>query len=249
MIKLLSKILIAMCMLVTFLSYAAEKKLIIAIDTSFVPFEFRQGHKYVGFDIELWNAIAKEIKLKYILKPIDFNGIIPALQTKNVDLALAGLTITQERKKVIDFSDSYYTSGLLIMVRKDNNDIKNIKDLNGKIVAVKSGTSSADYVKQYIHTKKLRQFPNIDNAYMELSTKRADAVLHDTPNILYFIRTMGKNNFKTAGSSIEAQKYGIAFPKGSDKLRRKVNHALKILYKNGTYKTIYKKWFNSEPKY
>ncbi len=120
-------------------SHAANKTLVVATDTAFVPFEFKQGDKYVGFDVDLWAAIAKELKLDYTLKPMDFSGIIPALQTKNIDLALAGITITDERKKAIDFSDGYYKSGLLVMVNANNNDIKDVKDLNGKVVAVKSG--------------------------------------------------------------------------------------------------------------
>ncbi len=134
------------------------------------------------------------------------------------------------------------------MVNANNNDIKDVKDLNGKVVAVKSGTGSVDYAKANIKTKDLRQFPNIDNAYMELGTGRADAVLHDTPNILYFIKTAGNGKFKAVGESLEAQNYGIAFPKGSDELREKVNGALKTLRENGTYNEIYKKWFGTEPK-
>lgn len=229
-------------------SPAAEKKLVVATDTAFVPFEFKQGDKYVGFDVDLWDAIAKELKLDYTLKPMDFSGIIPALQTRNVDLALAGITITEERKKAIEFSDGYYKSGLQVMVRNNENDIKGISDLNGKVVAVKSGTGSVEYAKANIKSKDLRQFPNIDSAYMELGTNRADAVLHDTPNILYFIHTAGKGRFKAVGDSIEAQQYGIAFPKGSDDLREKVNGALKTLKENGTYNTLYKKWFGTEPK-
>ena len=124
------------------------------------------------------------------------------------------------------------------MVRNNENDIKGIDDLNGKVVAVKSGTGSVDYAKAHIKTKDLRQFPNIDNAYMELGTNRADAVLHDTPNILYFIHTAGKGRFKAVGDSIEAQ-YGIAFPKGSDDLRESEWRA-ETLHDNGTYNTIYK---------
>lgn len=229
-------------------STAAEKKLVVATDTAFVPFEFKQGDKYVGFDVDLWDAIAKELKLDYTLKPMDFSGIIPALQTRNVDLALAGITITEERKKAIEFSDGYYKSGLQVMVRNNENNIKGISDLNGKVVAVKSGTGSVEYAKANIKSKDLRQFPNIDSAYMELGTNRADAVLHDTPNILYFIHTAGKGRFKAVGDSIEAQQYGIAFPKGSDNLREKVNGALKTLKENGTYNQLYKKWFGTEPK-
>lgn len=249
MMKSLIKVSVAALALAFSLSStAADKKLIVATDTAFVPFEFKQGDKYVGFDIDLWDAVAKELKLDYTFKPMDFSGIIPALQTKNIDLALAGITITEERKKAIEFSDGYYKSGLLVMVRENEKDIKGIDDLNGKVVAVKSGTGSVDYAKAHIKSKDLRQFPNIDNAYMELGTQRADAVLHDTPNILYFINTAGKGRFKAVGESIEAQQYGIAFPKGSDDLREKVNGALKTLRDNGTYNTIYKKWFGTEPK-
>ncbi|WP_410761013.1 transporter substrate-binding domain-containing protein, partial [Citrobacter youngae] len=133
-------------------------------------------------------------------------------------------------------------------VKANNNDVKSVKDLDGKVVAVKGGTGSVDYAKANIKTKDLRQFPNIDNAYMELGTNRADAVLHDTPNILYFIKTAGNGQFKAVGDSLEAQQYGIAFPKGSDELREKVNGALKTLKENGTYNEIYKKWFGTEPK-
>ncbi|KGT89510.1 glutamine ABC transporter substrate-bindnig protein [Erwinia typographi] len=229
-------------------STAAEKKLVVATDTAFVPFEFKQGDKYVGFDVELWAAIAKQLNIDYTLKPMDFSGIIPALQTRNIDLALAGITITPEREKAIEFSDGYYKSGLMVMVKANNDAIKSIADLDGKVVAVKSGTGSVDYAKEHIKAKDLRQFPNIDNAYMELGTNRADAVLHDTPNILYFIHTAGKGQFKAVGESLSAQQYGIAFPKGSDELREKVNGALKTLRENGTYNTIYKKWFGTDPK-
>lgn len=229
-------------------SHAADKKLIVATDTAFVPFEFKQGDKYVGFDIDLWDAIAKELKVEYSLKPMDFSGIIPALQTKNVDVALAGITITPEREKAIDFSDGYYKSGLLVMVKENNKDVKSAADLNGKVVAVKSGTGSVDYAKANIKTKSLRQFPNIDNAYMELGIGRADAVLHDAPNILYFIQTAGNGKFKAVGEPLKAQQYGIAMPKGSDELRLKINEALKTIKANGTYNEIYKKWFGSEPK-
>ena len=247
--KSLIKISAAVCTLIFSLScIAGDKKLLVATDTAFIPFEFKQGNKYVGFDVDLWQEIAKELKLDYILKPMDFNGIIPALQTKNVDLALSGITITNERKKAIDFSDAYYKSGLLVMVRKDEKNIRNVKDLNGKIVAVKSATSSYNYAKKHIKTKELHQFPNVDSAYMELETNRVDAVLNDAPSILYLLKTTGTEKFKIVGDSIDAQEYGIGFPKGSNELRTKVNIALQHLKKNGTYKIIYKKWFKNEPK-
>ena len=225
-------------------AFAAEP-LVVAVDTAFVPFEFKEGDKYVGFDIDLWDAVAKELKLDYKLQPMDFNGILPALQTKNVDVALAGITIKDERKKVIDFSDGYYDSGFSLMVPA-NSKIAGPADLKGKTLAIKTGTSAADYAKANFTETELRQFPNIDNAYLELSTGRVDAALHDTPNVMYYIATAGAGKAKAVGPQMLAQQYGIGFPKGSPLVPR-VNGALAKIKADGRYATIFRKWFKTEP--
>ncbi|MGO2288022.1 MAG: glutamine ABC transporter substrate-binding protein GlnH [Pseudomonas helleri] len=245
--KLLKASLVTLLLASTSYTFAASKELLVATDTAFVPFEFKQGNEYVGFDIDLWAAIAKEMGVTYQLKPMDFNGIIPALQTHNVDVALAGITIKEERKQAIDFSDGYYNSGFLLMVKSDNDSIKGEADIAGKTLAVKSGTSAADYAKANLKASDLRQFPNIDNAYLELRTGRVDAAMHDTPNVLYYIKTAGEGQVKTVGQQMMAQEYGIAFPKGSE-LREPVNAALKKIRENGTYAQIYRKWFGTDPK-
>jgi len=219
--------------------------LIVATDTAFVPFEFKEGDKYVGFDIDLWDAVAKDMGVTYTLQPMDFNGILPALQTKQVDVGLAGITIKDERKKVIDFSDGYYDSGFLLMVPTDST-IKGPEDLAGKTLAVKTGTSATDYAKEHFKQTELRLFPNSDNAYLEVMTGRTDAAMHDTPNVLYYIKTNRQGKVKTVGPQMMAQQYGMAFPKGSD-LVAKVNASLARVKANGTYASIYKKWFGTEP--
>lgn len=227
------------------LASARAENLIVATDTAFVPFEFKQGENYVGFDIDLWDAIAKELGLTYTLQPMDFNGIIPALQTKQVDVALAGITIKPERQKVIDFSDGYYDSGLLLMVPADSA-IKTSADLAGKLLAVKTGTAAVDYAKEHFAQTELRQFPNIDNAYLELQTGRVDAAMHDTPNVLYYVATAGQGKVKAVGEQMMTHQYGIGFPKGSD-LVAKVNGALAKMKADGRYDAIYKKWFGAKP--
>ncbi|MGB6106104.1 MAG: glutamine ABC transporter substrate-binding protein GlnH [Pusillimonas sp.] len=224
---------------------AQDKELLVATDTAFVPFEFKQDGKYTGFDIELWEAIAQEAGLKYSLRPMDFNGIIPGLQTRNIDVALAGITIRDDRKQVIDFSDPYYESGLAILVNNDNNNIKTAPDLSGKTVAVKIGTATVDYLKENVPDAKLKLFPNIDNAFLELATGRVDAVVHDTPNLQYFAKTGGQGRVKVVGSLKSGDFYGIAFPKGSE-LVPTVNKALKVLQDNGQYDAIYTKWFGEK---
>lgn len=219
----------------------AADELVVATDTAFVPFEFKEGDKYVGFDIDMWSAIATELGLEYKLQPMDFAGIIPALQTGQVDVALAGITIKPEREKVIDFSDGYYDSGFLLMVPADSA-IKAAEDLAGKTLAVKTGTSASDYAEENFTDTDLRKFPNIDNAYLELRTGRADAAMHDTPNVLYYIAKAGNGQVKAVGTQMMAHQYGIAFPKGSD-LVEKVNAALANMRADGRYDEIYSKWF------
>lgn len=221
---------------------AQGQTLVVATDTAFVPFEFKQDGVYTGFDIDLWAAIAKQAQLQYRLQPMDFNGIIPGLQTRNIDVALAGITIRDDRKEVIDFSDPYYESGLSILVNTDTNNINTAGDLTDKLVAVKIGTATVDYLNREVPTAKLKLFPNIDNAFLELATHRVDAVVHDTPNIQYYAQTAGKGRVKVTGSLKSGDFYGIAFPKGSE-LVPVVNKALGEIKENGTYDQIYEKWF------
>ncbi len=226
-------------------SIAAAQDVVVATDTAFVPFEFKQDGEYTGFDIDMWDAIAEELGIEYELRPMDFNGIIPALQTGQVDVALAGITIKPSREEVIDFSDGYYDSGFLLMVPSDS-DVSSPADLKGKTLAVKTGTSASDYAEENFDGTKLRKFPNIDNAYLELRTGRVDAAMHDTPNVLYYIAKAGNGQVKAVGTQMMAHQYGIGFPKGSE-LVGPVNEALAKMRADGRYDAIFEKWFGSAP--
>lgn len=235
---------LALCLTI---GVSSAKTLIVGCDTNFMPFEFKQGDKYVGFDIDIWAAIAKELGVEYKLQPMDFNGLIPALQTGNIDVAIAGMTIKSQREEVVDFAYPYYDAGLKILVRSDEAQIQSIESLKGKIVATKLGTTSADFVKNEIQPKKISQFPNIDSAYLELQTGAADAVVFDSPAVQYYANTAGKGLAKVVGPLYKGQSYGIAFPQGSE-LREQVSIVLLRLMENGTYKDLYVKWFGEEPK-
>ncbi len=226
-----------------------EKTLVVGTDTSFVPFEFLNPEtgEYDGFDIDLWAAIAEELGLKYEIKPMDFNGLIPALQAKSIDLALAGMTIKEERKEKVDFAVPYYDAGLLVLVREDNSEINGVDDLEGKIVATKTGTTSYDYSVTVEGVKEVKPFPNIDGAYLELLSGSADAVIFDSPSVLYYFANAGKGKVKPVGDLLEGQQYGIAFPKGSS-LVEDVNQVMETFFENGKYDEIYEKWFGQKPK-
>jgi len=227
------------------MAQAAET--VVGVDANFMPFEFKVDGKLTGFDVELFEAIAKEIGLDFKWQTMDFNGIIPGLQSKSIDAAIAGITIKSEREEVVDFSHPYYDSGLIILVAADNNDIKVLEDLKGKRVATKLATTSEDYLKKNVDTKELKLLPNTDNLFMELMSGGVDAVFFDSPPLLYFAQNQGKGKVKTVGPLYQGQPYGIAFPEGSP-LREKVNVALLKFMEDGTYDKLYEKWFGTSPK-
>ncbi|MFN2342313.1 MAG: glutamine ABC transporter substrate-binding protein GlnH [Desulfonatronovibrio sp.] len=240
---LVATLIIAMA--VIFGGAAHAKTLRVGVDTAFVPFEFKgPDGEYTGFDVDLWEGIAKRADLDYKLIPMDFNGLIPGLTMGNLDVALAAIFIKSTREKSIDFSHPYFQAGLKVMVRAENDDINGPKDLKGKTVAVKTGTATVDYVNK-LGAKKIIKFPNIDQAYMEVATGGADAAMHDTPNVLYYIQQADEGTVKAVGPDVEGAQYGIAFPMGSE-LRKKVNIALLEMMEDGEYDEIYAKWFGEK---
>lgn len=229
-------------------SPVSAKELVVAHDTNFMPFEFKgPDGKFTGFDIELWQEVAKRVGVSYKFQPMDFNGIIPCLQTGNVDVGIAGMTITPERAKVVMFSQGYYVSGLMILVREDENGINKLEDLAGKVVAVKTGTSSVPFMQAFGKAKTLKQFPNNDGMFFELLSNGADAVVFDMPVVKQFATTAGKGKAKVVGPLYEGQDYGIGFARGHEELVKKVDAALEQMRADGTYEALYKKWFGYAP--
>ena len=213
-----------------------------AID--FAPFEFQdEGQKeYQGFDMDLIRAIGKEMGAEVEIQNIGFDGLIPALQAKTVDVLISGMTINDERKQNVTFSDPYYQSGLTMVVRKDEQAIQKFQDLKGHKVAVQIGTTSANEVKK-IEGVEVKVFNTPADCFMELKTGGADAVVNDRPVSEYFITKSGQTDVKELPDMLTAEDYGIAVAKDNKELADKINAALKTLKENGEYDKIYAKWF------
>ena len=226
-----------------------DKVLKVATSPDFAPFAFTEekSKEYVGFEMDLIKAIAKQMGTKAEISNISFDGLIPALLANNVDLAISGVTITPERQQKVDFSQAYYRSGLSIMVRTENNEIKSFKDLAGKKVAVQIGTSSATAAKN-IPNATVREFNLVPEVVMELQNKGVDAVINDLPVNQYYIKTANNKELKIVGSILEAEDYGIALDKKNTEVQKKLNAALAELKKNGEYDKIYEKWFGKQIK-
>ena len=218
-------------------------------DNSFVPFEFVEDGELTGFDIELIKAIADEAGFEIAngeIETTNFDGIIPGLQTGQFDIAIAGISITEERKQVIDYSDPYYESGIQIGVPIDNEDIQSIEDLEGKTIATRLGSTSSAYIKENIEGATPNEYEQLDQAYLAVENGSADAILYDAPNVNYYIATTGAGKLKVVGDLYQAEDYGIAITKGNEELVEAINEALATLRENGTYDEIYEKWFGAK---
>ncbi|WP_054708348.1 transporter substrate-binding domain-containing protein [Bacillus sp. JCM 19041] len=220
----------------------------VATDNNFVPFEFIdiETNELIGFDIDLMNAIAEEAGFEVNFHQMDFSGALSGIEQGSYDAAINGMSITEERKENIDFSDPYYESGLVLAVAEDNDTIQSIDDLDSSTtVSTRLSSTSQTYLDENTDAE-VDAYPEITEAYQALITGHVDAALYDMPNVQYFIQQQGEGSMKVVGDLLTGEDYGIAFPKGSD-LVEPVNEALATLMENGTYGDIYEEYFGERP--
>ncbi|MRG85774.1 transporter substrate-binding domain-containing protein [Salinibacillus xinjiangensis] len=218
----------------------------VATEPNFHPFEFMDPEtgEMKGFDMDLIHAIADEAGFNVEIETMEFDGVLGGMRSNKYPMAISGISITDERKKEIDFSDKYLDSGLILVVREDS-DIQSIEDIDGLKVGAQAGSTGELYLHDHTDAE-ISAFPEIVTAYMDLASGRLDAVLYDLPNAQYYINENPDQGLKTVGELLQGEPYGIAFPKGSE-LVEPVNEALATLKENGTYDEIYKKWFGEAP--
>lgn len=220
------------------------KKYVIGTDATYPPFEFEKDGQYIGIDIDLIHAIAEEEGFEIELKPMNFKGIIPAIQANQIDAALAGISITEERQQIVDFSEPYYKAGLSMVVREDNGDIQSVEDLKGKVIAIKKGTTGAKMADELAekYGAKVNYFDDSPSMYQEVANKNADLSIEDFPVVSYMLAQNTSAKFKIVGDRLNGDFYGIAVAKGNEELLKKINDGLKKLQDNGKYDEIINKY-------
>ncbi len=226
----------------------AAKTYKVGMDATYAPFGFQDQNKkeYLGFDVDIIKAIAKAEGFKVEVDNLAFDGLIPALQTGNLDIVINDMTINPERAKAVSFSKPYYTAGLGLVLRKDNTNIKSQKDLSGKRLGVSIGSTGAE-VAHKVQGAQVREFNTIVDAFLELKNGGVDAVINDKPVNEYYVLTRGQDFAKTVDGDFEVEYLGIAVAKKNTALLEKINHGLAAIKADGQYAEIYKKWFGKEP--
>ncbi|MBO5589198.1 MAG: basic amino acid ABC transporter substrate-binding protein [Anaerovibrio sp.] len=224
-----------------------EKVLKVGTNADFAPFEFQGADPsaYEGFDMDLIRAIGEEMGYKVEINNVAFDGLIPSLEAGNIDVIISGMTINDERKQKVLFSDPYYKSGLSIMVAKSDDSIKGFQDLKGKKIAVQIGTTSATEAKK-LGSAEVKELNSSADTFIELNAKGVDAVINDRPVNDRYIVESKNDNVKVLSELLTSEDYGMAINKNNVELQTKINEALKKLKDNGKYDQIYAKWFGNK---
>ncbi len=222
-----------------------KKILMVGTNTEYSPFEYKKNDEYVGIDIELVHILADKLNMKLKIVDMDFDSLIPALNARKIDIAIAALTITEEREEIIDFSIPYYSCNQVIIVPENSDiNINDEKDLTDYTIGVHNKTTGQIYIsKNYVEQGKIKdkqiiKYPtnnetideilngNIDLAIIDMSAAKANKKLKPI-RIVYTIETN--------------EKYGIAMPKDSS-LKSKINNSLKEILNSEKWIDILNKY-------
>jgi len=222
--------------------------LVVGTSADFPPFEMvDEKGEIVGLDIDIAKKIAEKLGVKLVIRDIKFEGLIPALISGDVDLVIAGMTITEERAKSVDFSIPYFEADQAVMVLKERTDITSVEDLTGKKIGVQEGTTGDFWVtdnlvkKGKVKEDDVKRYGKFTVALLELKKGGIDAVVMDKPAAEMYVKL--DNSLKIAVVIKTGEKYGIAVKKGNKDLLDLVNKVLEELIKSGEMEKLIKKWF------
>ncbi len=218
-------------------------KLVVGSDTTFPPMESMNGTVAEGFDVDLMGAIAQKLGLQMDFKTEIFDTLIPTLKAGGkFDIIASSMTITDERKKEIDFSDPYIDSNQSIAVMKSTN-IKDRAGLAGKKIGVQSGTTGEAWAKENLTDSTLVPFDTTTKAFSSLQAGNVAAVVNDLPVSAYIVKSDSAQAMAIIEEIPTGEQYGFAVAKSNPGLLAAVNKALADLKADGSYQQIYDTWF------
>lgn len=219
---------------ISFLLFGCNKddnKLIMVTEAGFAPYEYRDSSGIVGVDVDIAREIAAAMGKELEIKDVAFDSLINELNSGKADFAAAGMSITEERKKEVDFSIEYVSSKQVVVVRKDYNKIKSVNDLNGKTISVQLGSVADTYVTKNFKNSKIVRQKKFLSAAEDVKAKKSECIIMDELPA----KELVKNNSELTILKIElfTDKYAIAVKKGNTELLNKINEVLEKLIEEG----------------
>lgn len=230
-------------------SAMAEEKLIIGTEGAYPPFNTISADGTIGgFDIDIAKALCDEMKVTCTFVTNDWDGIIPALQAKKFDAIVASMSITDERKQKVAFSEKYYNTPGAVAVLKDS-PIKSLADLKGKTIGAQSSTTHANYAEKHFPEATEKLYPTSDEYKLDLANGRVDAVTDDIVVLSQWVKSDAGSCCKILSQTepdeaIYGPGAGIAVRKGEEALADRFSKAIKAIRANGVYQKINAKYFD-----
>lgn len=226
----------------------AKKTLVMATNATFPPYEYYDGESIVGIDAEIAQAIADKLGMELKIEDMEFNSIINAVQNGSVDFGMAGMTVTEDRLKSVDFSDSYAT-GVQVVIVKEDSDIASVDDLTGKKIGVQLSTTGDIYASDTpdnggFGEENVEKYSKGADAVIALTQGKIDAVIIDNEPAKEFVKA--NEGLKILETEFVSEDYAIAFAKNNTELKDKVNTALNELIKDGTVQKIIDKYIKAD---
>lgn len=238
----MKRILLALAVLVLVSGNAVADKVRIGTEGAYPPFNMiDKNGKPAGFDVDIAKALCEKMGADCTFVTQDWDGIIPGLLARKYDAIVASMSITDERKKAVDFTDRYYSNSLRFIAKKGSGIDPN--KLKGKSIGAQRATIAANYAEE-VKDANAKLYDTQENAYLDLSSGRIDLLVTDMlPGYDWLQSEQGKG-FEFIGENIDIDdKIGIAVRKGDDKLRKSLNKAIAAIIADGTYAKINAKYF------
>jgi polar amino acid transport system substrate-binding protein len=220
------------------------EKLVVGSDIPYPPFEQGKKGSYTGFDVELMEAIGEEIGREPEFNDSSFETIFRDVAQGKFEAVMSAATITEEREKVVTFSNPYYLSEQAILV-KEGSPIKGLADLKGKVVAAQQGTTGLELGKEKAEASELRPYPEGPDADNALKAGTVEAVIIDAPVAKQQAEELG--GIEIVEKVPTEETYGIAVAKDNTELAEQLNEGLMKTVEDGTYAKVYEKWFKEAP--
>ena len=226
---------------------AEKTKFVLGLDDSFPPMGYRDDNdEIVGFDIDLAQAVCDELGMELVLQPIAWESKEMELNNGNIDCIWNGLSVDAERQEKMNLTKPYMENHMVVVVNKDS-DIKSRKDLIGKNVGVQKGSTALKAASndEFISQSNLVEYDTNVLALTDLPTGRIDAIVLDEVVANYSIKE-DQDKYVVLDDFLSAEEYAIAFKKGNDDLKTKVEGAIDKLIENGKAAEISNKWFGKD---
>jgi polar amino acid transport system substrate-binding protein len=212
-------------------------------NAAFPPYEYKEGEKFVGIDVEIANAIAEKLGMKLEIVDMEFDSIITAVNQGEVDFGMAGMTVTDKRLLEVNFTSSYAT-GVQVVIVKEGSDIKTPDDLTGKKIGVQLGTTGDIYACDDYGKENVTQYGKGADAIIALKGGDVDAVIIDNEPAKAFVAE--NQGLVILGTEYAVEDYAIAVKKSNTELLDKINDALEDLTTDGTIDRIIAKFIKAE---